>query len=479
MTHACYERLSARDNLFLVAETRTNLMHMAALQIAETGGLRTPEGGIDAPRIARALAASLHRIPRYRQKLKDPRFGGRPVWVDAEKLDLDYHVRHVCLPRPGTQEQLQREASRIMELPLDRSRPLWEIWLIEGLDAGLQFAVLSKIHHCMLDGAAGAELASILASPDPNEAIGAPEPYTPKPAPSSLELLLESWARRVSAPLRGARPVSRQGNGSAAHSEARERLGALRELASEALHRASPTPLNGRQGPHRSVAWLTLPLSEVLALKRALRCSVNDVVLGIVAGAVRRYLIHRNVDPARIDFRVSTPVNMRDASQRGQLGNFVSSWIVPLPVAEADAAARVEAICKCTFQLKQSRAALGVDTLLGISDWLPEPVVALSARAAAGPVNMIVTNVPGPQFPLYQQGSKLLGIHPLVPCLPRSGLGVAVFSYDGKLCWGFNADPDLVPDPERFRDLIDESFRELVRLASEKFETPRACPDEP
>jgi hypothetical protein len=159
---------------------------------------------------------------------------------------------------------------------------------------------------------------------------------------------------------------------------------------------------------------------------------------------------------------------MRGEAEHGQLGNFVSSWIVPLPVGECDVAARLEEICKSTSNLKQSRAALGIDTLLGLSQWLPETVVALGARAAAGPVNMIVTNVPGPQVPLYQVGSKLLGIYPLVPCLPRSGLGVAVFSYDGLLCWGLNADPELVPDPSVFGVMLEEAFGELSALARAK-----------
>ena len=459
MPRHSYERLSARDNLFLVAESRTNPMHMAALQILEAGALRTPEGGIDVARYAEALEASLQRIPRCRQKLKDPRFGGRPIWVDDADFDLDYHLRHVCLPRPGDKQQLRREASRIVELPLDRSRPLWEMWLIEGLGGGDRFAVLSKLHHCMLDGAAGAELAAILASPDPEASPPQREPYHPKPAPSSIELWRDAWTDRIAGPLRGLKRVDGPSG------RARERIGALRELAAEALHRSSPTPLNGQHGPHRSVDWLSMPLAELRAVKRALLCSVNDLVLAIVAGAVRSYLIRRRIDPSHVDFRVSTPVNMRTEAERGQLGNFVSSWIVPLPVDEGDVAARLEAICKCTFHLKESRAALGIDTLLELSQWLPEPVVALGARAAAGPVNMIVTNVPGPQLPLYQLGSRLLSIHPLVPCLPRSGLGVAVFSYDGQLCWGLNADPELVPDPSLFGEMLADAFGELSALA--------------
>ena len=455
-----YERLSARDNLFLVAEEPTNPMHVAALQILELDCLGTATGGLDIDRYTQWLESNLQRIPRFRQKLKEPPFGGRPVWIDDDHFNLDYHVRHVRLPRPGGKEQLRREASRIVELPLERSRPLWEMWLIEGLEGGEHFAVLSKFHHCMLDGSAGAELATVLASPDSEASSPRREHYQPKPAPSSFELLRDVWSDRIAAPLRGVK------RGFALRGDALERFGALRELATDAMHRSSATPLNGQQSTHRNVDWLSMPLTKLREVKRALSCSLNDLVLAIVTGAMRRYLIARQIDPSQIDFRAATPVNMRTEAERGQLGNFVSSWIVPLPVGECDVAARLEEICKCTFNLKESRAALGIDTLLGISQWLPETVVALGARAAAGPVNMIVTNVPGPQVPLYQLGSKLLGIYPLVPCFPRSGLGVAVFSYDGQLCWGLNADPELVPDLSMFSAMLEDSLAELSVLAN-------------
>jgi len=460
-----YDRLSARDNLFLVAETEATPMHIGAVQIGEANGLRTPAGGIDLPRLARALECALDSIPRYRQKLRFPRFGGRPVWVDDPHFDLDYHVRHVCLPRPGTPDQLKCEVSRILELPLDRSRSLWEIWVVEGVSAGEQFALVSKIHHCMLDGAAGADLASRLASPDPTAEIGTPEPYHPKPAPSSLELLRDEWMGRVKAPLRGAKRLATAAAREQLAHEARRRATALGKLAVPALRPASETPLNGALSPRRRVDWLSIPLGEAREVKKVLSCTLNDLVLATVAGALRSYLIRHRIDPAGIDLRVAAPVNMRSELQNGKLGNFVSSWIVPLPVREPKAAARLEAICTATLGLKQRRAELGIDTLLSLSEWLPESIVALGVRAASGPANLIVTNVPGPQFPLYQLGSKLLGIYPLVPCLPGSGLGIALFSYDGKLCWGLAAEPKLVPDLPELTRMLDASYRELAALA--------------
>jgi WS/DGAT/MGAT family acyltransferase len=473
MPRYAYDRLSAQDNLFLVAESATTPMHVGAVQIIESGPMCSSEGGIDVERFARGLAAQLHRIPRYRQVLCAPGFGARPVWVDDPHFDLAWHLRHSSLPRPGSLEQLKQLAARVMSRALDRARPLWEIWIVEGLAAGEQFALISKIHHCMLDGSAGADLASILMSPRPEVETADPLPYLPRTAPSKSELVRNEVADRARAVARGLVTLRRRERDSERGAALRDRVAAIRELVAYSLRPASPTPLNGPLSPHRRVDWLTMPLDDVRDVKSALGCSVNDLVLATVAGAVRRYLIHRRVDPARIDFRVSAPVNRRPDSQRGQLGNFVSSWIVPLPIGEPDVARRVELLRETTQALKTSRAALGVDSLMSLAEWLPDPVVALAARASAGPVNMIVTNVPGPPFPLYQLGAKMLGTYPFVPCLPGGGLGVALFSYDGRLCWGLNGDPTLVPDLAQFSNAIVQSFEDLRALAASRMTAPR------
>jgi WS/DGAT/MGAT family acyltransferase len=425
---------------------------------------------------------SAHRIPRYRQKLRAPRFGARPVWIDDPHFDLGWHLRHTSLPRPGSLEQLKQLAARVMSRSLDRARPLWEIWIVEGLASGEQFALISKIHHCMLDGSAGADLASILMSPRPDAVIEDPMPYLPRTAPSIREILRNEVADRVRASARALVALPRRARDPALRAAARDRAAALRELLAYSLRPASATPLNGLLSPHRRVDWLTMPLGDVRDLKSALGCSVNDLVLATVAGAVRRYLIHRRVDPARIDFRVSAPVDRRPDAQRGQFGNFVSSWVVPLPIGEPEAARRVEMLRETTQALKQSRAALGVESLMAFAEWLPDRIVALAARASAGPVNMIVTNVPGPPFPLYQLGAKMLGTYPFVPCLPGGGLGIALFSYDGRLCWGLNADPSLVPDLAEFAKAIVQSFEELRALAASRMTAPRrrtAAPSDP
>jgi WS/DGAT/MGAT family acyltransferase len=458
------ERLSARDNLFLVAESDTTPMHIAAVQLFEAGSLRRSAGGIDIARLVQALEGALHLVPRYRQKLRFPRLGGRPVWVDDADFDLDYHVRHVRLPQPGTLEQLKREAARILELPLDRGRPLWEQWVVEGLAGDAQFALLTKIHHCMIDGIGGAELAAVLASPDPDAEIGAAQPYRPRPAPSSLALVREEWRARAQAAFGGGASLASGAVARRAH-EAARRFRAMRGLAAQALRPVSDSALNGETSPRRSVEWLTLPLGEVREVKKALSCTVNDLVLATLAGGLRSYLLRRGMDPARLDLRAATPVSVRSRQERGRPGNFVSSWIVPLPVGEPTAAERLGAVRHTTLALKQGRAELAIDTLFGISELLPEAVLSLAMRAAPRSANLLVTNVPGPQFPLYQLGARLLGMYPLAPCLPRSGLAVALFSYDGKLCWGFNADAERIPDLGELAREIDAAYRDLATLA--------------
>jgi WS/DGAT/MGAT family acyltransferase len=239
----------------------------------------------------------------------------------------------------------------------------------------------------------------------------------------------------------------------------------VRQLLTWAVRPASQSPLNGRLCPHRRFEWLSMPLADVKAVAKALGSSVNDVVLATVAGAVREFCIARRAHPDEIDFRVSAPVSVRRDEDRGRLGNHVSSWIVRLPIYEPDARQRRESIRRVTEELKRSRQALGVQMMMAAAEWAPQALLSLGARAASGPINMIVTNVPGPQFPLYQLGARLIELYPLVPLLENTGLGVALFSYDGQMCWGFNADYDLLPDLRIFVRAVDASFRELCAVA--------------
>jgi WS/DGAT/MGAT family acyltransferase len=460
-----YERLSAQDNSFLVAEHTNTPLHISAVGIYELGNVATRDGGVDIRRFKRFIEARLHEIPRYRQKLMWVPIENRPVWIDDPHFNVDYHIRHAALPRPGGIEELKKLTARVTTRELDRSRPLWEIWVIEGLDED-RFAIVSKIHHCMIDGAAGADLAQILNSPHPEVEIPEPRPFMPRPAPSETELLVDSVQRIAGLPLRALRELATMGTASAdLRGEIATRARALTDMLGLALNRSSETPLNGPLGPHRRVDWLTLPLDDVKAVRHALDCTVNDVVLATVTGAVRHYLDRRRVDLRDLDFRVSAPVSMRDAPERGQMGNRVSSWILRLPVDQDDPLEWVKGIRETTRELKRSKQALGVDMMMKAAEYAPSSLVALGVRAASGPINMIVTNVPGPQFPLYTLGAKLLEMQPLVPLLDGTGLGIALFSYDGKLHVGLNADYELVPDLGTFTALFAQSFMAIADRA--------------
>lgn len=461
-----YDRLSAQDYSFLTAEKGGVHMHIAAVQIFEAGPLRTEGGGIDFDAIRRATEAVLHMIPRYRQRLAWTPLEGRPVWVDDAEFNLDYHVRHTSLPRPGDTEQLKHLAARIMSQPLDRTRPLWETWVVEGLEESTKFAIVSKMHHCMMDGSSGVDLAHILLSPVPQTETPEPVPYMPRPIPTGVELLRDSVTRAVAAPLRAVRGLREfAAEASDLTDELRVRAEALSELAGWVVKGASDTPMNGKLGPHRRFDWLEMPLDDVKALSKRLECTVNDVILATVSGAVRTFLTHRRVDPKRIDFRVSAPVSVRREEDRGTMGNQVSSWIVKLPIDEPSPLERLRKIHEVTRDLKASNQALGVEMMMAMAEWTPSVVLSLGARAASGPINMVVTNVPGPQIPLYLLGARLLSAFPLVPLLENTGVGVALFSYDGKLCWGFNGEYERMADMRRFVQAVQAAFEELDQAA--------------
>ena len=451
-------------------------MHVAGTQIFELGPLRTPEGGVDFAKVRAATEAVLDQIPRYRQKLRWIPFTQRPVWVDDPDFHLDYHFRHTALPQPGTVDQLQRLASRIMSQPLDRERPLWETWVVEGLE-GDRFALVSKLHHCMIDGESGVDLAQVLLSVTPEYEERTPEPYYPRPAPSGAELLRAEVGRRVLMPVQVARgAASFFAEAGDAWDEVGQRARAVGEMLGWTLKPASGTPINGEIGPHRRLDWHSHALADVKAVRRAAGATVNDVVLTTVTGALDAYLRRRGVDPASLEFRVSAPVSVRRDDERGQLGNRVSSWIVRLPLDQPDPLSRLAAIHETTSQLKSSNQALGVDTIMQVAEWTPPVLLSLGAQASSGPINSIVTNVPGPQFPLYLLGARLLEMYPVPPLLPEMGLAIGLFSYDGRVFWGFNADYERVPDLDAFRDAVDLAFREFADAVDVKVQARATLP---
>jgi len=465
-----YEPLTALDHSFLLLERPNAYMHVASTAIHDARPLRNAEGGIDLPRIRRAIAGVLHRIPRYRQKLAFVPIDRSPVWVDDEGFNLDYHIRHTSLPRPGDERQIKQLSARVMAQRLDRARPLWELWVVEGLE-GDRLALISKTHHCMIDGVSGVDLLNVILSPHPTGEVVEAPPFAPRPAPSPLELLRDELQRRTARGLlafRNARALL--GEARDARREILVRLRAAAETVGIALRPASATPLNQSVGPHRRFDWWSLPLADLKRVRRRLGGSLNDVVLTVVTGAVRRFFEYRRVDVTGLDFRVMAPVSVRKTDERGALGNRVSAWFVPLPLAESNPARQLRDISQNTAELKESKSAVGAELLTQVADWTPTTLLSLGARnlTRLQSFNLVVTNVPGPQAPLFLLGSHMKECYPMVPIMEGLGLGIALFSYDGKLCWGFNADYELVPDLDRFVTFTREAFADLLAASGER-----------
>jgi len=435
-------------------------MNVGGTSVFAGGALTTREGGIDVARIKRYVASQLHVIPRYRQRLAYIPVEGQPVWIDDEHFNLDYHVRHLALPRPGDEQQLKWLSADILSRPLDRQRPLWELWIIEGLEGG-RFATVTKAHHCMVDGVSGVDVATVTMRTTPDATIEPPRPWKPRPAPSGVELLRDEVLRRARLPLPARLPPAVT-PANVLRSDFGARLAAVWRTLRAGLRAAANTPLNQPTGAYRRFDWLNLDLADVKEVKKQLGGTINDVVLATVAGGVQRFLRRRRVSLSGLDFRVAAPVNMRAPDDR-TLGNRVSVWLTALPIQERDPRRRLAKVCAATTKLKQSQQALGADMLMQIADWTGPAMVRLGARLATrlSPYNLLVTNIPGPQFPLYMLGAQLLEGYPLVPLFEHQALGIALFSYAGRLCWGFNADWALLPDLHQFVEDVDAAFAEL------------------
>lgn len=465
-----YTRLTALDQSFLIYEGPNSPMHVGVVQIFEGEPLRGPSGCIDLDRILEHVASRLHLIPRYRQKVERAPLDGQPIWVDDARFNLRYHVRHTRLPRPGDERTLKRTCARILEQRLDLHKPLWELWVVEGLDDG-HVAVVSKIHHCMVDGVAGVDLMSVLLTPEPTGKLEPPPVWIPRQPPSALEYALEEGLQRLGAPLRAVRAVGRLGASGEARDELMERVRSAGRVVAGGLAADPPTPLNLPIGPHRRFDWLRMDLAELSRMRGKLGGTLNDLVLAIVAGAIRHFFKYtRLTDPDRIAFRVMAPVSVRDASERGRTGNRVAAWFVPLPIGESDPLERLAEVRRTTALLKRRHDALGAETLTQVVEWLGATPISLGARLLENdpPYHMVVTNVPGPRVPLHLLGARMIEAHPMVPLLGAQSVGIALFSYGGVLSWGFNADWDLVPDLHDLVLAVQHSYEQLRRRAADQ-----------
>jgi diacylglycerol O-acyltransferase / wax synthase len=415
------------------------------------------------------IESRLHLVPRFRQKLRFVPFGmGRPVWVDDPHLNLAYHVRHTALPEPGSEQQLRNLAGRIFSQQLDRSKPLWEIWLVEGLKGG-RFAIVGKTHHAMVDGVSGVDITTVLfdTEREPVEGSKPLERWIPEPEPSSAQLLAEALVQRALDPREVVRGVRRVLRGPRR---------ALRKATDAALAAGSfawtgiaapPSPFNFSVGPHRRFAWVRASLGDMKQVKNELGGTVNDVILTAVAGALGRYLRARGHSTAGLELRAMVPVSVRTAEQHGALGNQVTSMMAPLPVWCEDPKRRMEIVRQSMGDLKQSKQALGATLLTQLADFAPPTIAGQAARLQARQrfFNLVVTNVPGPQFPLYLMGRRMERVFPMVPLAKNQGICVGIMSYDGQVNFGLIGDYDGMPDLDALAEDLEASIAELIEAA--------------
>src|SRR3954469_24913505 len=463
------DRLSPLDASFLHFEDAASHMHVACAMVFEG----------EAPAYEDLLThvgQRLHLVPRYRQRLAEVPFGqGRPKWVDDEHFDLRYHVRHPALPAPGTEYELQVLAGRVFSQQLRRDRPLWEMWLVEGLEDD-RFALLPKTHHALVDGISGLDILSVLFSDEADRGAA----WTPAPAPSGTQLLGEALVERATTPfemVRGARALLR------APRQVAGRLAAnvvgAGALAWAGLQPAPEAPYNaGVVGPDRRFTWVRGSLDDLKAIKNELGGTVNDVVLTVVARALRRHLLRHGEDIDGLTLKAFIPVSVRGEDARGgeTLGNQVAGMIAPLPIGCGDATECLHTISDSMRGLKDSGQAVGATALTDLTAFAPPPIINQASRLITRQrfINLVVTNVPGPQFPLEFAGSEMTDIFPMVPLGRNLAFGVAIVSYNGTMNFGLVGDFNVMPDLEDIADDFSEALDEVRAAAGVRVNGRRA-----
>ncbi|MFN2616292.1 MAG: wax ester/triacylglycerol synthase family O-acyltransferase [Thermoleophilaceae bacterium] len=467
------ERLSPVDASFLHQERDMSHMHVGGVVIFEGPPPSQEE-------LVEHLTSRMGQVPRYRQKLTEPPFElGRPFWIDDPSFNLDYHLRVTGLPSPGSLEQLRALVGRIFSQRLDRSKPLWELWLVQGLEDN-RFALISKTHHAMVDGVAGVDISTVLfdVSPVPQEDRdgdgGGPSEdararsWTPAPEPSTVGLVGEAVKDALRAPVGLAgRVLGAVTSPRAAVGGARETVEALGEVVWAGLNPAPDVPLNVPIGPHRSVWWTQRPLAELKEIKDALGGTVNDVVLAVVAGALGRWLRTRGVRVEGLELRALVPMSIRADDDHGTLGNRIAAMRGPLPVYASEPVERLRIVRESMAGVKDSKQALGAEVIAGLERFAPPTLLAQASRInfSTRLFNLIVTNVPGPQFPLYLLGREMQEMVPVAFLPENHALAIAIMSYNGKVDFGLLGDYDAMPDIDRMTELIEESLDELLEAA--------------
>jgi diacylglycerol O-acyltransferase / wax synthase len=454
------DRLTGLDASFLHLEDGSAHMHVAGVMLFEG-----PPPPYD--ELIDAFERRLPLVPRYRQRLAFVPLGqGRPRWVDDPHLNLRYHVRSTALPSPGTEQQLQDLAGRVFSQQLDRDKPLWEVWLVEGLE-GDRFAMLSKTHHALVDGISGVDIMSVLfdSSPEPVAPTAPGDRWLPRPIPSRAQLLGEALLERATIPTEIARSVRAVFRGPRRIAEAaRDAAVGVGAMAWAGLNPAPSTPYNQPIGPHRRFVWMRASLRDIKAIKDSLGGTVNDVVLATVAGALGRHLRRRGRNTDGLELKAMVPVSVRQDIERGALGNRVAAIMAPLPVWCQEPVARLDIVREELKGLKSGGQAVGAQVLTDLSGFAPSTIMDQASRLMARQrfFNLVVTNVPGPQFPLYLLGRRMLDPFPMVPLAKNQAMGVALLSYDGAINFGIVGDYDLMWDLEDFGDDLQASLEELA-----------------
>jgi WS/DGAT/MGAT family acyltransferase len=427
----------------------------------------------------RHLASRMHLVPRFRQKLRFVPFDqGRPVWVDDPHFNLRYHLRHTALPEPGGEEELRTLAARVFSQGLDRTKPLWEMWLVDGLE-GNRFAIIAKSHHALVDGVSGVDITTVLfdlspEAPEPPE----PEEWVPEPEPSDAQLLGEALIERATNReeiTRGVRALVRRPR--AALEAVQEALTAVGSIAG-ASFAAPQSPLNVRIGPHRRFRWVRADLGEFKRIKNEHGGTVNDVVLTVVTGALGRHLRSRGSSTSSLELRAMVPISVRAEEEHGALGNRVSAMMAPLPVWCEDPVERLAIVRSRMGDLKQSKQAVGAEMLTELTNFAPPTIMGQAARLQTRQrlFNLVVTNVPGPQFPLYLLGHRLEAIYPMVPLALNQAVCVGIMSYDGQINFGLVGDYDAMPDLDALAADLEHEIERLGAAPRRPKRKPGAKP---
>jgi diacylglycerol O-acyltransferase / wax synthase len=467
------DRLSALDSTFLhLEDDSTAHMHVASVMVFE-GKAPTPQELID------HVLSRLHLVPRYRQRLAYVPLGqGRPVWTDDPHFNPRYHIRHTALPRPADEAALKQLAGRLFSQRLDRSKPLWEIWLVQRM-AGGRFALIAKTHHALVDGISGVDITTVLfdtaagAGGAESSTARPPAPWTARPLPGSAKLLGEALLERTTVPAemtRGARALLRAPRKAA--SQLKDGLASIGATTIAGVSApAPPSPFNVEIGPHRRYTFLDGELAQFKAIKDSLGGTLNDVVLASVSLALGRYLRAQGHDTEGLTLKAMVPVSVRaDVNKRSHppaLGNQVAAMWAPLPVGVENPADCLRQIGRAMDNLKESGQAVGAQVLIDLAGFAPPTILSQAARLQARQrfFNLVVTNVPGPQFPLYLLGRRLRVLYPVVPLARRQALGIAVMSYDGHLGFGLLADYDALPELEGLARDLRWAISALARAA--------------